>query len=188
MKIQNKLIGISGKIGSGKDFYADFIMKKISSTYGIVPDHRKFAEKVKEVTAVITNKPLETMYTQNGKNEFVPMFNATVGEMQQIIGTNIFRKYDNDFWVKVTLSDYEEGMSMIISDVRFKNEADFIINMGGILIRLEGDPLNIRANSSRDMTHQSETDLDDYDKFTIVHYNEVGPISPEFLWNRLINL
>lgn len=188
MKIQNTIIGISGKIGSGKDYYADFLIDRISKTFNVVPYHKKFAEKVKEVTAVVTNKPIEMMYNQDGKNEYIPAFDTTVGEMQQIVGTDIFRAYDNDFWVKATLSDYEEGMSAIISDVRFKNEADAILEMGGILIRLQGDPMHIRANSKRDLTHPSEIDLDDYDNFTIVHNNKIGDISLEILWNELLKL
>jgi len=188
MKITNKIIGISGKMGSGKDYYADFLINRISSEFGIVPDHRKFAEKVKEVTAIVTNKPLDLMYTQKGKNEFIPIFEETIGTLQQIIGTEIFRKYDQDFWIKATFSDYDKDMSIVISDVRFKNEADYILNKGGILIRLVGDPMHIRDKSTRDLNHQSETDLDDYDKFTIVHENKIGDISAELLWQKLLNL
>jgi len=188
MKITNKIIGISGKIGSGKDYYANFLINRISSSFGIVPDHKKFAEKVKEVTAVITNKPIDMMYTQKGKNEFIPIFGETIGTMQQLIGTEIFRKYDQDFWIKATFSDYEEGTSVIVSDVRFKNEADYILKKGGILIRLEGDPMHIRTKSTRNLNHISETDLDYYDKFTIVHENKIGDVSVELLWQKLLNL
>jgi hypothetical protein len=44
--------------------------------------------------------------------------------------------------------------------------------MGGYLIRLNGDPLNIRANENRDLNHQSETDLDNYKGFDFVFENE----------------
>lgn len=188
MKLSNKIIGISGKLGSGKDYVADFLINEISQKYNIVPDHRKFAEKVKEITAIVTNKPLETMYTQEGKNAVIAAFNSTAGKMQQIIGTEIFRTYDPDFWIKATLSDYEPEMSIIISDVRFKNEADSILKLGGILIRLNGDPMNIRKNTTRNINHPSECDLDDYDKFNIIYDNKVGNISLVVLWNKLMDL
>lgn len=188
MNLSNKIIGISGKLGSGKDYVTDFLINEISQKYNIVPDHRKFAEKVKEITAIVTNKPLETMYTHEGKNAVIAAFNTTAGRMQQIIGTEIFRAYDTDFWIKATMSDYEPNMSIIVSDVRFKNEADYILNLGGILIRLNGDPMDIRKNTTRDINHPSECNLDDYDKFTIIHNNKVGNISLVVLWNKLMNL
>ena len=188
MYLGNKLIGISGKIGSGKDFYADYLIEKIFKEYNIYPDHRKFAEKVKLVTSVITDIPEKQMYTHDGKEIYLESFGKTVGEMQQIIGTDIFRAYDNDFWVKATLNDYEPDQCVIVSDVRFTNEANYIKNLGGILIRLDGDPMYIRKNSKRDMTHPSECDLDNYEEFDIVHNNMIGDISPQILWNNLINL
>ena len=96
--------------------------------------------------------------------------------------SHIFRAYDEDFWIKATLSDYEPGQCVIISDVRFKNEANYILKLGGIVIRLTGDPMYIRKNSKRDMTHPSECDLDDFDKFTIIHNNVFGEISADMFW------
>jgi hypothetical protein len=36
---------------------------------------------------------------------------------------------------------------------------------------LEGDPIGVRANSLRDLNHISETNLDNYNKFDKVIYN-----------------
>ena len=189
MNLRYKVIGVSGKIGSGKDFITDFLSSKIAERFNVLPDHRKFAEKVKLVTAVLTDKPEKTMYTQKGKQEFIESFNQTVGELQQIVGTEIFRAYDPDFWIKATFTDYESGQCVIVSDVRFKNEADYILDkLHGIIIRIEGDPLHIRKNSKRDMTHASECDLDEYDRFTLVHNNVMGEHNLEALWANLMDL
>ena len=66
----------------------------------------------------------------------------------------------------------------ILDDVRFKEEADYVKKMGGKLIRLEGDPGNILKDCTRDLTHVSETDLDDYEDFDLVinTNNYVGKI------------
>jgi hypothetical protein len=69
---------------------------------------------------------------------------------------------DKDFW--------------IITDVRFKNEAEIIKKRGGIIIRLNGDPNNSRVGDDRNMSHQSEIDLDGYDRFDYI-YDNVPPIS-----------
>ena len=47
--------------------------------------------------------------------------------------------------------------------------------MGGIIIRLNGDPLNSKAGDDRNMQHQSEIDLDDYEGFDYV-YENIPPI------------
>ncbi|HNU60233.1 MAG TPA: hypothetical protein PKI08_09815, partial [Aquaticitalea sp.] len=47
---------------------------------------------------------------------------------------------------------------------------------GGIIIRLNGDPLNSKSGDNRNMVHQSEIDLDDYDGFDYI-YDNVPPIS-----------
>ena len=188
--MSNKIIGISGKLGSGKDYITNYLMNKIIDNYKIVPDHRKFADKVKEVTSLITNLPLEYMYTIHGKNIYVDVFQKTVGELQQIIGTEIFRSYDPDFWIKVTLNDIEneDNIYIIISDVRFKNEADYIKKHNGILIRINGDPKDIRKSSSRDLNHISETDLDDYPNFDIIYENKIGNPNINKLWNDVKKL
>jgi hypothetical protein len=69
-------------------------------------------------------------------------------------------------------------VNIIIHDVRFIKEADEILKRGGILIRLNKE--GISSN-----THISETELDNYDKFTHV-YNNNGTLND--LEEYLINL
>ena len=102
----------------------------------------------------------------------------TIGEMQQKIGTEAIRNnIHNDAWVLSLFGTYKEDKDFwIITDVRFKNEAEIIKKRGGIIIRLNGDPNNSRVGDDRNMSHQSEIDLDDYDGFDYI-YNNVSPIS-----------
>ena len=91
-----------------------------------------------------------------------------------------YRTIDPLFWVKKTFdaidkaelerSDYgykdSEELKFVISDVRFKNEANYVHSKEGKLIRLERDPsLNIYKEPIND---SSETELDNYDKFLTV--------------------
>ena len=70
----------------------------------------------------------------------------------------VFRQFHKDFWVNSTLADYDTKQKWIISDVRFQNEADAIINLGGVILRVE------REVYDRDL-HESETALNKYPKF-----------------------
>jgi hypothetical protein len=132
------------------------------------------------------NKPFANEiynYTQKDKNVYLPTWGKTVGECLQLIGTELFRvHFDKDTWVKSLFSTYGDACLkrdniLIIPDVRFPNEADLILEKGGILIRLEGDPTNTRLNSSRDLNHISETALDDYKNFTKIITNDIPDIN-----------
>lgn len=162
------LIGISGKIGSGKSTLANLLLLSSRMPW----EEKSFALKLKQITALVAGVPLETTFTQEGKNIFVPTFNMTVGEMLQRIGTNAMRDgLDENVWIKALFADYKNESNWVVSDVRFPNEADYIKSMGGILVRLEGDPADVRKNSNRDMTHPSETALDDYKGFDAIYSN-----------------
>jgi hypothetical protein len=64
--------------------------------------------------------------------------------------------------MRVALQNLAEPL-VIIPDVRFKNELDFIKSQGGIMIRVEGA-------STSDDTHVSENQLDN-EKFDYTVYN-----------------
>ena len=63
------------------------------------------------------------------------------------------------------LATYQDSDFWIVSDVRYKNEADELLSRGALLIRVE------RPVLSED-THQSEVDLDSYDKFSYIIEND----------------
>lgn len=168
------IIGISGKIGSGKDTVAQYIIDNMQL---FKFQQKSFAYNLKHISAIISGKSVDSMFTQEGKNVKLPMYNdISVGELQQIIGTDLFREeFDEDVWIKSLFASYDKANdNWVVSDVRFENEAETIRKMGGILVRLEGDPTGIRANSNRNMNHASETDLDDYEHFDIVFRTEPG--------------
>ena len=160
------IVGVSGKIGSGKTTVTQHLIKNLPHKFV----ECSFAYKVKQIASILCELPMEDMISQEGKNKRLDAFGGiTVGQLQQIIGTDMFRqRFSEDVWITSMFLGYKPGYYWIVSDVRFKNEADHIRKMGGILIRLEGDPAGVRAASKRDLNHPSETDLDDYEHFDIV--------------------
>jgi hypothetical protein len=151
------LIGISGKIGAGKDTFADLIL-------GWDTSYRKkaFAEMLKTMSAMVTGTPIELQYTQEGKNTFIESLGMTIGDVQQKLGNGLRDTLHKDLWVITRFADYTDDDDWIISDMRYKNEAQIIRDKGGFLIRMEGDPGKVNANTKRDKTHKSEIDLDDW--------------------------
>lgn len=172
------VIGISGKIGSGKDTFANCFIEHVDNEYGIMFENKKFAYNLKKIVSILTGAPMEDVMSREGKLKYLPEWGMTIGEMQQKVGTEAIRNnIHSDAWVLSLFGDYNENEDFwIVTDVRFKNEAKIIKEKGGILIRLNGDPLNSKSGDNRNMVHQSEIDLDDYQGFDYV-YENVPPIS-----------
>lgn len=181
------IIGVSGPIGSGKDTFAEELARMV----GRPVERHAFADKLRETCETLTGyvrvktheagQPFQNAvynYTQEDKNVYLEMWDKTVGEILQQLGTNCLRQhFDGEVWVKSLISNISDEVKngehiLVIPDVRFKNEANALLEMGATLIRLEGDPADVRKNSKRDLNHISEIDLNDYDKFTMKIHND----------------
>ena len=80
----------------------------------------------------------------------------------QCFGTNICRRIRDTCWVESCLKHIigDNSELAIVTDLRFPNEADAILSMGGKVIRLTRNPTDDR--------HVSETALDDYENISYV--------------------
>ena len=153
------LIGFSGKKGSGKSYFADYLVNnklfiKLS-----------FASPLKEITKILFNLSDEDVKDPIKKELINPKFNASPRELMQWLGTDIMREefnkkfnYSGSIWidnvkdkVKTLLDDNKD---VVIDDVRFQNEVDMIHSLGGIVINLHNDLDNTLNNSTS--THSSE--------------------------------
>jgi len=162
--MKGKIIGLSGKIGSGKTNAA----KAISNLTGGLFEIKGFAKALKKCASIMLGVDEDYMYDQKYKNILVLDDGTTLGEFLQKFGTEVGRALYSDIWVDALLHSMDDDGNYVIDDVRFKNEADALSDRGAILIRVNGDPAGVRANSKRDPNHPSETDLDDYEKFDYV--------------------
>lgn len=164
-----RLIGISGKLGSGKTSFSRYMRQ-----YLVKHEAKSYAEKLREMVSLATNIPIEKTRSLEDKERYFPPIDMTLGELLQKMGTDGMRKgVHPDFWVFSLFQYYDKDLSYwIIDDVRFPNEADQIKKLGGIVIRLEGDPDDIKSKTSRDLGHISETALDDYEHFDLIMNTE----------------
>lgn len=94
--------------------------------------------------------------------------NPTPRELLQLIGTQVGKNMIHPYvWVNSALAGYnKDNHNWIFTDVRFKEESGIILNKGGMLIRVN------RPDKISTDTHESETSLDDYDKFTYTITND----------------
>lgn len=139
------LIGLSGKMGTGKSTLAKYLMDKQPNSVIV-----KIAGLLYELQDMI--------YTKLGiKLE---------GEKDRplLIALGMWgRDKDENFWTDIALKQAKERPEelVIIDDIRFPNEAKALEDAGGILIRIEGKQRgdNLTPESMNNVT---ETSLDDY--------------------------
>lgn len=137
------IIGLSGIAGSGKDSAANIIIKNHENWVKI-----SFAKAMKDAVAAMYGLPRELLEGDTDKSrewreqpvEFwsnkLGIENLTPRQILQFFGTGLVRTHvDPSFWVYRTELEIEkltsEGKNILITDVRFPNEADMIKEHGG---------------------------------------------------------
>lgn len=146
------LVGITGLAQSGKDTAKDYL--RIRHALG----EYSFAAPLKAAAAILLGLPFEVV--NNGpRNEVIPGLGLTIREFLQKLGTEAIRNtIHQDFWLlraeAAMKSMKAKGYrGMVISDVRFNNEAAWIAKNGGKIIRINRDGL-------QQMDHASEKGID----------------------------
>lgn len=154
-----KVICISGKAGHGKDTAAQFLKEQLElGENSVLITH--YGDLVKYVC--------KTFFDWDGQK------NEAGRELLQTVGTDIIRSEDPDYWVRFvadmlgffkTAWDY-----VLIPDVRFANEVEYLIKSGFDVTHMR----IVRDNYVSELTeeqqnHPSETALDDYIPDIYVH-------------------
>jgi hypothetical protein len=157
------IIGVSGKIQSGKSTFVDHLRTKLPGSEII-----RFADSLKQIILdcfippkMNLNAP-EDLDLDEVKNMELPC-GKTIRELLQIIGTDWFRHTWEDCWINAYKKKVKRMYSCVSTviltpDVRFPNEIKSIQQMGGIVVRLLRNPFG-----SLDQ-HESETALDYLDE------------------------
>ena len=185
------IIGISGKLGSGKDTSCDILIQQFPylSRYA-------FADRLKEVVSTLTRINRDYLNDQEGKRIIPIGFDKSCGQLLQIIGEGLCDKISPDLWVNCLLQDTKRDHAIVITDTRKIIEANAIKKKCGLLIRINGDPADIRKlnKSNRDLNHSTEIELDDYQFDYIIENNgtiddlknKLNFIIYPYLFNELI--
>jgi hypothetical protein len=179
------LIGLLGKKRSGKDTVADHLVLNKDFI------KKSFADPLKDVIKILFGFNEEQLYGHL-KEAIDDNWNVTPRETMQFIGTDIVRNQfhklipdiGNDFWLKHFELWYQNNkhQNIVIADVRFQNEVDLILSLGGTIIKLERNDSNLHLNID---DHISEIEIDNIvNHSTIINNN--GTIND--LYNKINNL
>lgn len=172
-----EILGFSGKLGSGKNFIAEKVFMKMMEPVPTVII--SFADQIKVNVIVQHNADRYKCFVE--KDEHTRRLMQRVGTEE---GRNV---YGHDIWLKYTLEwmlvHASRGIKrIIIPDVRFHNEFDFIKDLGGKLIRVNAPKRNALAlereaakgtgTAAEIAAHQSEVELDSGRTFDYVLEND----------------
>lgn len=146
-----QIIAIAGKAGSGKDTVAEYIGNKFNKCY-----IESFAAPLKRACAEAFGIPLNTFFDPIAKEiEDLP-WNTSPRKIAQFVGTEMFRdqiphllpETGNDFWVQRMAyllagdiqteggANYDENDTIVIPDLRFQNEYDWLVSQNAVIIHL----------------------------------------------------
>lgn len=191
------LIGISGKMGSGKDEVGKIIqlLATPEGTYTrqeaeALPFYtiRKFALKVKEIASILTNVDVQKFEEQSFKKE--PLGESwefdghglTGRELLQKIGTEMGRSIHPNAWVNALFSEYTEDLRRIKNSEGGTTIAQAYPNWIITDVRFENEAeaiksrggIVIRVNRPTVVIdqHPSEISLDDYEGFDYIIEND----------------
>lgn len=145
------LIGIVGNIGTGKTTVANYLVTKRGFT------EITFSTPLKQIAEIFGFEKSQLYGTQEEKLEINKLWGISGREFMQKFGTEICREQFprilniEKVWIKLFEKAYEESKSnnIVVSDVRFEDEADSIKRKGGILVR-------INRKTKHNINHKSE--------------------------------
>jgi hypothetical protein len=162
-KTAPRIIGISGYARVGKDTFADALVEHD----GYVK--RSFAEPLRQVlyaqnplvsSSLTLAEVVDHIGWERAKDE-----HPEVRRLLQVLGTEAARTHlGDDVWVNAAVDALDlKADRYVFADVRFPNEADAILQLGGIIVRIE------RSGVGPINGHATETAMDDYEFDYVIH-------------------
>jgi hypothetical protein len=165
-----RIIALSGWARSGKDTVADYLVEhhgytKVSFADPIRKALYTLNPEIRDISGLVyTFKQAADLFGWELMKEYFP----TYRDLMQRMGTEVGRDmFGEDFWVQQALKSIEPGQKVVLSDCRYRNEADAVRSADGVVWRVEREG-NYSAND-----HASERDLDAY-LFDLILFNDEG--------------
>jgi hypothetical protein len=194
---KNILIGIKGKMGVGK-----------TESASILKEHHQFleyamAEPIKEIAKILGFTETELYGNQTQKLGINSHWGISAREFLQKFGTEVCRDHlptkipqMNKLWITCFEIFCNKNLSknIIVSDVRFVDEANAIKSCGGIIIEIcrtseeiydWGNINDLETGNYHDPTkHTSETEMDNIEADYTINNDQ----SLEFLKKELLRV
>ena len=157
------IIGITGKAGVGKDTVADHLI----SQYGFVK--YSMAQPIKDLLNARhgwSNADWQDREWKERPNVWAGIgadgYYMSPRQCAQWLGTEAGRMvHGEDCWIKIARRKIEDMLpaSVVISDIRFRNEAQFVRDMGGVIVRIDRDVAPVADHESETMWFEPDVTI-----------------------------
>jgi len=174
------LIGLTGYSGSGKDTLA------LHAIHNYEFERKAFADPNKEITGIIFGYNYEQLYG-NLKDTVDPRYGVAPRYHMQKVGTELLRNaltdifpesFNHDTFIKIMKNHLIDNKNIVITDVRFLNEAKFIKENNGIIIKIIRPSIN--TNDAK-YIHASEIEINSIEAdYTITNDSDVKSLYDKF--------
>lgn len=146
-----RLIGITGLAETGKDTLANYIVNQ----YGAIK--RSVAYPIKGILNQIFGFPASAWDDRDWKERPLPMIGHSPRVLAQSLGTEWGRAINEDLWIGKVIAHWRQNdcRLMVVPDIRFDNEAVYLLRSGGMMIRVT------RQDAKPVAPHQSEQGVND---------------------------
>lgn len=149
------VIGLAGPARSGKDTVASFMLAAMGGY------QYSFADPIRSMLRGL-GIDMSEPYWQERKEQAIPVLNASPRRLMQTLGTEWGRELIHpDIWLTLAQQRLlSNGPGMIVSDVRFENEAAWVRKCGGLIVHIERPGLaGVEAHTSESGVQRGPGDM-----------------------------
>lgn len=149
------IIGLTGRAGAGKSTVAGMLCEEFAFT------ELALAEPILDmVCSLFSVAGVDGAWAvERSLKEQPTRLGFSYRHLAQTLGTEWGRSLSPDFWIRVLALRLQqpelEHENVVISDVRFPNEAEFITSQGGVVVRV----LRNATPTARPHASEAHTDL-----------------------------
>nr|BDC16650.1 deoxynucleotide monophosphate kinase [Sicyoidochytrium minutum DNA virus] len=190
-RMQNRLIvAFTGPIGSGKDTMAE----RLIAHRGEKMKRFSFADPLKKMCSLMYDFDNDAYLNREKKEAIDPYWGISPRKAAQDVGTYVRDNFSEDHWVKLLNKRMARwDGDVVITDLRYDNEAAFLAGIGALVIRLDpGRRLLDCMPSGSAMTHASEMPISNDFVFAKVDtsvspeesFGEVSKVIEDFEYQR----
>lgn len=191
------LIGLCGKARVGKDTVADYLVD------ALMFQKYSFAGPLKRAVCEMFGITMDMFENEELKEKVIPFWGYSPRQMAQKLGTEGGRDlFDKNIWVRrahihwqsllkssQVITNIDESLSpsiqgLVVSDIRFENEAAWIRQEGGTVWHIErDDSISVSSHSSEDGVNPLKGDMRIINNGTIeyLHQNTEAALARMFL-------
>lgn len=155
------LIGLCGPAGAGKNTVAEFLTDSDGCSFQQVA----FADPLYQCISTITGLSVSQLQDRAVKEAVIHWLGKSPRQMLQSLGTEWGREIVHpEIWIRITLErirpELAAGRSVVITDVRFDNEAAAVTEAGGEVWRVVRP--GWRCLDAAAASHPSEAGVSDH--------------------------